>query len=92
MPHADTTTPSTAGLTVRELAKKYRVGRSKILSWIRSGEIRACNTAATLYGRPRWVIGPDALAEFEKRRSGIQTPKTVKRRKRIQMIDFFPCD
>jgi transposase len=60
-----------AGLTVREVAKRYRVSEDKVRGWIARGEIRgAVNTSTNLSGRPRWIILPDALAEFERRRAG----------------------
>ena len=41
-----------AGLTVREIARRFRVGEDKVHAWIRRGELRAINTAATLCGKP----------------------------------------
>jgi hypothetical protein len=64
-------TPSTqAGLTVGDVARRYRVGEDKVRGWIRRGELAAVNTAAALCGKPRWVILPEALAAFETRRRG----------------------
>jgi hypothetical protein len=59
-----------AGLTVADVARRYRVGGDKVRRWIRRGELAAINTAAVLCARPRWVITPDALTAFEKRRAG----------------------
>ena len=50
-----------AGLTVADVARRYRVGEDKVRGWIARGELRAVNTATVLCGRPRWVISPDAL-------------------------------
>lgn len=80
----------TAGLTVRDIARRYRVGEDKVRSWINRGELRAINTAAVLCGKPRWVIPVDALAEFEKRRQGGPAPKPVRRRRQSEMIDYYP--
>jgi hypothetical protein len=79
------------GLTVLDVAHRYRVGEDKVRGWIARGELRAVNTAAVLCGRPRWVIPPEALAEFEKARSGGPAPKPLRRRRRsTQEIDFYP--
>jgi excisionase family DNA binding protein len=79
-----------AGLTVRDVAHRYRVGQDKVRRWIRRGELRAINTAAALCGRPRWVVPPEALAEFENGRRGGPAPKTCLRRRKTQAIDYYP--
>ena len=79
-----------AGLTVRDVARRYRVSEDKVRHWIGNGELAATNTAASLCGRPRWVIQPDSLAEFERRRAGGAPPKPPRRPRRAAVIDFFP--
>jgi excisionase family DNA binding protein len=79
-----------AGLTVRDVARRYRVGEDKVRAWIARGELRAVNTAAMLCGRPRWVVSPDALAEFERRRTGGPPPKLKRARRKTAEIDFYP--
>lgn len=82
---------SLAGLTVADVARRYRVGPDKVRTWIARGELPAVNTAAVLCGRPRWVIPPDALAAFERRRSGGSPTKPKRhRRRQPEMIDYFP--
>src|SRR5437667_12869674 len=75
----------TSGLTVRDLARRYRVGADKVRSWIARGELAAINTAATLCGRPRWVVTADTLAEFERRRTGGPPAKPARRCKRREL-------
>ncbi len=89
---ANTPTPDqhSAGFTVRDIARRYRVGEDKVRGWIAHGELRAINTAAALCGKPRWVIMPEALAEFERRRAGGPEPKPAPRRRRTVAIDFYP--
>jgi len=72
------------------VARRYRVGEDKVRGWIRRGELAAINTAATLCGKPRWVISAEALAEFERRRAGGPPPKPPCRRRRQQAIDYYP--
>jgi hypothetical protein len=80
------------GLTVRDFARRYRVGEDKVRCWIARGELRAVNTAAVLCGRPRWVIPAEALVEFERRRAGGRQPKPTpsRQRRRAKEIDFYP--
>jgi hypothetical protein len=79
-----------AGLTVADVARRYRVGPDKVRAWIDRGELKAVNTAVALCGRPRWVIPPEALATFELRRAGGPAPKPQRRRRRQEAIDFYP--
>ncbi len=89
---ADTGTQPT-GSTVPELARRWRVGPDKIRTWIRKGELVAINTATILRGKPRWVVSPDAVAEFEKRRKSGPPPEKPKRRRLqrpVGFVDYFP--
>ena len=83
---------SQRGLTVGDLARRYRVGEDKVRGWIRRGELRAINTAAVLCGRARWVVPVDALAEFERRRVGGPPLKPPSRRRRRASVDYYPDD
>ncbi len=92
---SDTTLPPASadqvrGYTPRELAQLLRVSPAKVLTWIRNGELAAVNVASTLCGKPRFVILPDALAAFERRRAGAVPPKPRRRKKRTELIDFYP--
>jgi hypothetical protein len=79
-----------AGLTVADVARRYRVGEDKVHKWIYVGELTAVNTAAVLCGRPRWVVPAEALAEFERRRAGGGPPKPPRRRRRKETVDYYP--
>jgi hypothetical protein len=85
-----TESPPVVGRTVRETASLFRVGTAKVLGWIRAGELRAVNTAAGLSAKPRWVILPDALDEFAKRRAGVAQPKPTRRRRLKPTVDYYP--
>jgi transposase len=78
------------GLTVVDVAQRYRVSPDKVRAWIARGELAAVNTASRLCGKPRWVIPPEALATFERRRAGGPPPKPPRRRRRTVEIDFYP--
>jgi excisionase family DNA binding protein len=82
--------PALRGLTIPDMAKRYRVGRDTVRGWIARGELRATNTAPSLCGRARCVVTPEALADFERRRAAGPQPKPARRRKRTVMIDYYP--
>jgi transposase len=72
------------------VAAPYRVGTDKVRGWIRRGELRAINTKDVRSGRPRWVIPPEAPADFERGRAPSTPPPRPKRRKRITRVDYYP--
>jgi excisionase family DNA binding protein len=78
------------GLTVADVARRYRVGADKVRAWIARGELPAVNTATALCGRPRWVLLPETLVAFEQRRQATVAAKPPRRRKRDYAIDYYP--
>jgi excisionase family DNA binding protein len=77
--------------TPRELARILRVSPDKVRALIRSGELGAINTATARCGKPRFVVLPHHLAEFEQGRRISPPAKPAPRQKRERdMIDFFP--
>lgn len=78
-------------VTPPQLAKRYHVDPSKIVGWIKSGELPAVNLATRTTGRPRWAIDEADVELFELRRSATPTPKTAKRQRRkdTKIIEFF---
>lgn len=94
MSSASTTTrrqpPSNgAGFTTADVARRYRVGQSKVLLWIKLGELTAINTSSAMCARPRYVVTADALEQFERRRSAKPVAK-VQRRQRSAVVDHCP--
>jgi hypothetical protein len=79
-----------AGFTVEDVAIRERVGADKVRGWIARGELLAINVAATLCGKPRWVISPEALTEFENRRSSAPVPKPKRKQRPHGGVDYFP--
>jgi excisionase family DNA binding protein len=78
------------GLTVEDAARRYRVSPDKIRAWIKSGELRAIDTSAARCGKPRFVIPPEALEEFERKRSAAATPKQKRRQRQTALVDYWP--
>src|SRR5262245_38632937 len=79
-----------AGLTVADLAARLRVSPDKVRAWLRSGELVGVNTTASLCGRPRFVITPDALGAFLARRSAATARPARRKRKRTGEVDYYP--
>jgi excisionase family DNA binding protein len=78
------------GLTIRDVARRLRVGEDKVRTWVRRGELSAVNVASSLCGRPQLRITPEALAAFEKGRAAGPPPKTTRRRRPTTVIDYYP--
>jgi hypothetical protein len=80
------------GLTVPEVARRYRIREDKVRGLIRRGELAAVNTCGQRCGRPRFVITREALADFEKAWAAQTDTPNRARPKRLPKgtIDFFP--
>lgn len=78
-----------AYLTPPQYAERLGVDVAKVHIWIRRGELRAINVAETLNGRPRWRIPPDAVVEFEERRTARPPAAKPRRRRRPKMPKGF---
>ena len=79
------------GLTVRDLAKLFRVSPDKVRAWIKKGQLPAVNTANVKCGKPRYVILPHQLVEFEERlQVAPLTPKATRRQKPKTKTDYYP--
>jgi hypothetical protein len=85
----DTTAPA-AGLTVADLARRWRIGPDKIRGFLRRGELVGVNVAASLVGKPQWRITLESVKAFEARRTSAPSPKPARRRKRTAIIDYYP--
>jgi hypothetical protein len=85
------TAPPRKGLTVTEVAQRHRVGEDRVRAWIKSGALKAINTADAKCGKPRFIILPEALAEFEQSRSAGPPPKLPRPRRRATGArEWFP--
>jgi excisionase family DNA binding protein len=92
VPPADTPLPTATGHghTPRELARLLRVSPDRVRAWIAAGELGAIDTARHRCGRPRYVILPHHLAEFEATRRAAPPPKPARRKRRSLETDFYP--
>jgi hypothetical protein len=81
-----------ATYTVNDLMKRYVVAQHTVLSWIRSGELKAVNVGVSKSRKiPRWRVTSEALDAFEKMRT--PQPPQPKRKRRSKpesdVIEFF---
>jgi hypothetical protein len=82
--------PAQAGLTPRELARRWRISPDRVRAMILRGELQAINVSATRCGRRRYIVLPHHLAEWERTRQAGPPPATAKRKKRVVKVDFYP--
>ena len=78
------------GLTPRELARLLRVSPDRVRAWIVRGELGAVNTAPTQAGKPRFVILPHHLSEWEQTRQVARAAPAPRRQRRATSKDFYP--
>jgi hypothetical protein len=65
---------------VKDVAGRSCVTVGRVLSWIKSGKLRALDVSEGDGKRARWRITPEALAEFEATRTFTPAPRTRRRR------------
>jgi hypothetical protein len=91
LPYADVLVPASRGLTPREAAQLLRVSPDRIRAMIASGELGAVNMAPVRCGKPRYVILPHHLTEYERRHRATAPAKSSRRpRRRTAGVDFYP--
>src|SRR5579871_4731634 len=78
------------GWTPRELARLLRVRPERVRAWIEAGEMPALNTASTRCGKPRYVVLPHHLAEWERRHRVAIPPSPAPRRRKPATPDYYP--
>jgi excisionase family DNA binding protein len=81
----------TRRMTTAEVAALLGVSVLKVRAWIEAGELRAVNGATRVGGRPRWLVDPAALAEFEAARASHKPAPTTttRRRKPAGVTSYF---
>jgi excisionase family DNA binding protein len=76
-------------LSVVQMAKRLGVAPDTIRKWIASGELKAINYAKP-GKRPRYRIEATALADFERRRSTLESqPRERRPRKSKRAVNLF---
>jgi hypothetical protein len=77
--------------TVANICERHGVSPHTVLSWIKTGELRAFSVARQPGAkRPSWRISPEALAAFEARRTPTQeTARTRRRARPAGVVEFY---
>lgn len=78
-------------ISVSDIARSRGVNESKVIAWIKSGELRAVNMATCAGRLPRWRISPADLEAFDAAREAVpQAPVTRRpRRKAGHVVEYF---
>ena len=78
-------------LAPSDIAVSRGINVIKVLTWIRSGELRAVNVATCAGRLPRWRISPAELEAFDAARAAVpKIPVTRRpRRKNGHVVEFF---
>jgi excisionase family DNA binding protein len=77
--------------SVRDVSGRYGVSEHTVLTWIKSGELRAVNVGRRPdAGKPRWRISEGALEAFEQLRTASPAPPRKKRQRRsADVVEFY---
>jgi len=77
-------------MTIEQVSERLGVGPKTVLTWIRSGELKALNVARRISTRkPRWRITEEAMQAFLAIRSTSPSPPVIRRRKRDSSINYY---
>lgn len=78
-------------MTPAELGRYLRVSPDFVRGEIRAGRLKALDTSRQRCRRPRYIILPHHLAEWERSRAALPTEQPAPpRRKRTTVKDFYP--
>ena len=77
--------------TVADVMRRYAVTEWTVLTWIRTGQLRAFNVGRNQGAkRPRWRVTAAALEEFEaKRTPASPVPSTRRAQRPADVIEFY---
>ena len=77
-------------LTPKELAAMWGIHATKVIAWIRSGELRAMDASQKPGGKPRYRIDIADIEAFERARQITPSPKpTPPKRRRLERVTKF---
>jgi excisionase family DNA binding protein len=88
--HAAPSRVNEAFLSPPQIARRLRVKPSKVIRWIRTGELTAVDVSQKRGGRPRWRIAVEEFERFLQARSSRKPTHAPRRRKRqLAITEFF---
>ena len=76
-------------LTPPKLAKLWHKKPASIIDEIKAGRLRGFTTSSPGCSRPRWLISPDAVREYEEARQAKPAEKPTRRRRIASGRDWF---
>jgi excisionase family DNA binding protein len=76
-------------LRPQEVAELFGVGRTKVMAWIASGELRAVNVATRIGASPRFVIDAKDIEAFERRRQVYPEPSSRRVRQKANAQKYY---
>ena len=79
-----------AGFSVADLCRRWKIGADKVHGFLRRGELVAVNVASNVARRPQWRVMLEEVERFERRRSSAPPPKPEPRRRRAAAVDYYP--
>ena len=75
--------------TPPQIAKRWGSSPEQVIGLILAGELGAFNIARKGASRPRWRISREHLADFERRRSAVVTPKPKRKRRPAGLVKEY---
>jgi hypothetical protein len=72
------------------VAAYLRISPDRVRALIARGELAAINTSPHRCGKPRFIVLPHHLSEFERSRRAATTPKPPPPRRRRAVRDYYP--
>ncbi len=82
-------TTAATKVTPPEYAKRLGVSPDKVISWIRSGQLRAMDGSTVPGGRPRYLIDEADIQAFEQSRAVTPPNKRIRRRQAHRTVKDF---
>jgi excisionase family DNA binding protein len=78
------------GMTPAEVAEYLRISPDRVRAMLRTGELGGIDTAPPGSSKPRFVVLPHHLREYEQRHVAAEPPKVKRHRKRSDEVDYYP--
>ena len=78
------------GLTPVEVARLWRISPDRVRALIRSGVLGALNLSPHRSGKPRFVVLPHHLREFEQRHAAAEPERPKASRRQPAERDYYP--
>jgi hypothetical protein len=81
--------PLQRGVTVRQFARVYAIGKQRVPAMLKSGELGGVKLTGR-GGRTTYRILGHHISAWEQRNAAAETPPPARRRRRTAVVDFYP--